>query len=44
MVAIPTREQKLCENIFSKDLTKNMEFENSRLGLELKICLDMPHR
>ena len=44
LVAIPSTEQT-CENIFCKDLTKKkMQFENSRLGLELKIYLNMPYR
>ena len=43
LVAIPSREQT-CENIFCKDLTKKMQFENSILGLELKIYLNMPYR
>ena len=37
-------EQKLCENIFCRDLTRKMQFENSRLDLELKICLIMSYR
>ena len=32
------KEKKLCDNISFKGLTKKMQFENSRRGLELKIC------
>ena len=38
------REQKLSEDIFCKDLTKKVQFGNSRLGLELKNCLNMPYK
>ena len=42
LVAIPSIEQTLCGNIYCKDLTKKkLWFENSRLGLEWKICFNM---